>query len=397
MQRRLRSAVPSRLAVLTVLVAFVTVPNAWRASAQVDDRLAGNRKQQMETTAEIDATNAELTEIRSQRQEIELSVKQIAGELTSASERLVQAQADSDRYAVVSLILGIQIDKTQEKLDEARAATRQSAVLLYQRSDSSAMLDLMGSADGSGDFVEGSQYLKRISNKRHGDARRVGALRAELATQESKLDESRKLTDTARDEAVVEQRRLDDLYGQREQALANAQNAERSFIAKRAELGAMQAQLTSEFQAISDEIAASLANQPDTPSYGTGQFISPVGKVPIASPFGYRTDPITGEQAFHAGVDFAASCGTPIKAADSGVIFFAGPNGGYGNATIVNHGAGLATLYAHQSAIAVSVVGQVVERGQVIGYVGSTGKSTGCHLHFEVRVNGTPVNPMGYL
>jgi murein DD-endopeptidase MepM/ murein hydrolase activator NlpD len=254
----------------------------------------------------------------------------------------------------------------------------------------------MGSADGSGGFVEGSHYLNRISNKRYGDAQRVGALRAELANQESKLADSRKFADAARDQAAVEQSRLDDLYGQQERALANAQNLEQNFNAKRAELGAKQAQLTADFQAISDEIAASLAKLSNTPSYGTGQFIWPVGKVPIASPFGYRTDPITGEQTFHAGVDFAASCGTPIKAADSGVVFFAGPDGGYGNATIVNHGAGLATLYAHQSAIGVSV-GQVVERSQVIGSVGTTGKSTGCHLHFEVRVNGTPVDPMGYL
>ena len=398
MQSLLHSAVARghRFIVLAVLAAFVTVPFAVAAPAQVDQRLADNRKQQMETTAEIDATDRELTEIRNQRQEIQISVQQIALELANANTRLEQAQADSDRYSFAAFILGIQITTTQKKLDEAKAATRRSAVLLYQRSDSSAMLDLIGSADGSGDFVEGSHYLTRISDKRHSDAERVGVLRAELATQESKLSDSRKLADAARDQAAAEQVRLDALYGQQQQALASVQSVEVTFDAKRSELGAKQAQLTEDFQAISNEIAASLANQKDTPSYGTGQFIYPVGKVPIASPFGYRTDPITGEQAFHAGVDFAAACGTPIHAADSGVIFAAGPNGGYGNATIINHGAGLATLYGHQSSIAVSV-GQVVERGQVIGSVGSTGKSTGCHLHFEVRVNGSPVNPMGYL
>lgn len=381
---------------LTLLVTFAAVPFLARASAQVDDRLADNRKQQRETTAQIDATENELTEIRKQQAEIQLSVQQIAADLSVANDRLAKAQADSARYDLAALALGIQIDKTQKKLDEAKAATKRSAVLLYQRSDSSAMLDLATSTVGSGDFVEGSHYLNRISDKRHGDAERVGALRVQLDAQQAKLDETRTAADAAREAAAAQKDELDGLYAQQEQALASARNTEASFLAKRDELSAKQAQLTAEFQKISDEIAASLASQANSPSYGTGQFIWPVGKVAIASGFGYRTDPFTGEQAFHSGVDFAASCGTPIKAADSGVIFSAGPNGGYGNATIINHGAGLATLYGHQSSIAVSV-GQVVEQGQVIGSVGSTGTSTGCHLHFEVRVNGTPVNPMGYL
>jgi murein DD-endopeptidase MepM/ murein hydrolase activator NlpD len=396
MQRGLGSAVSARFAALILLLAFVAVPFATRAPAQVDDRLAENRKQQSETTAEIKATEAELVAIRGQQGEIQLSLQQIAGDLATANQRLAQAQADSARYDVAALALGIQIDKTQQKLDEAKAATRRSAVLLYQRSDGTAMLDLLISTEGSGDFVEGSHYLNRISDKRHGDAGRASALRVQLDDQQGKLDEVRRGADAAREAAAAEQRRLDGLYAQQQQALANAQSAEASFTAKREELGAKQADLTAKFQALSDEIAASLAKSASGPSLGTGQFIYPVGRVPISSPFGYRTDPISGQQEFHAGVDFAASCGTPIHAADSGVIFSAGPNGGYGNATIINHGAGLATLYGHQSSIAVSV-GQVVEQGQVIGYVGSTGYSTGCHLHFEVRVNGTPVNPMGYL
>ena len=93
------------------------------------------------------------------------------------------------------------------------------------------------------------------------------------------------------------------------------------------------------------------------------------------------------------GIDIGAPCGTPIKAAGTGVILSAGFNsGGYGNMTLINHGNGLSTLYGHQSSIIVSA-GQSVTQGQVIGYVGSTGKSTGCHLHFEVRVSGNPVDP----
>ena len=134
----------------------------------------------------------------------------------------------------------------------------------------------------------------------------------------------------------------------------------------------------------------------DSPALGDGTFVRPVPG-PISSGFGTRTDPVTGASAYHAGLDLAAPCGTPIKAAGTGIILSAGFNGGgYGNMTLISHGNGLSTLYGHQSSINVSP-GQSVTQGQTIGYVGSTGKSTGCHLHFEVRVNGNPVDPSGYL
>jgi murein DD-endopeptidase MepM/ murein hydrolase activator NlpD len=123
---------------------------------------------------------------------------------------------------------------------------------------------------------------------------------------------------------------------------------------------------------------------------------SPVPGARITSNFGSRYHPIFHEWRTHTGVDFGAGSGTPIRAAADGEVAFAGARGGYGNATILDHGGSLATLYAHQSAILVRP-GQAVRRGQVIGRVGSTGYSTGPHLHFEVRVAGTPVDPRRYL
>ena len=129
--------------------------------------------------------------------------------------------------------------------------------------------------------------------------------------------------------------------------------------------------------------------------FGTGSFIHPVLGW-VSSVFGYRTHPILKRLIFHNGIDFAAPSGHEIKAADSGVVIFAGRWGGYGNATIIDHGKDITTVYAHQSRIVVQH-GQRVQKGQLIGYVGSTGFATGPHLHFQVRLNGQPINPFRYL
>ncbi|MDP8992104.1 MAG: M23 family metallopeptidase, partial [Actinomycetota bacterium] len=129
---------------------------------------------------------------------------------------------------------------------------------------------------------------------------------------------------------------------------------------------------------------------------GSGRLGHPIPGAPVSSMFGGRVHPILGTVRMHNGLDFRAGTGTPIRAAAAGTVVYAGPRGGYGNTVVVDHGGPLATLYAHQSALYVQP-GAAVTQGQVVGAVGSTGFSTGPHLHFEVRVNGVPANPLAYL
>ena len=151
-------------------------------------------------------------------------------------------------------------------------------------------------------------------------------------------------------------------------------------------------------QVTSDHLAELLrarqAGETATPAR-RGLFARPVDG-PITSGFGPRVHPIFGDVRMHTGVDFGVAAGTPIRAAGDGVVVLAGPYGGYGNATVIDYGNALATLYGHQSALLVAP-GDRVTRGQVIGRSGCTGYCTGPHLHFEVRVYGTPVDPLPYL
>ncbi len=128
---------------------------------------------------------------------------------------------------------------------------------------------------------------------------------------------------------------------------------------------------------------------------GTGQFSLP-NDGQITSLFGWRVHPILGYERFHSGVDFAADYGSPIRAANDGYVIFAGWYGGYGNAVILDHGNGISTLYGHAEELLVAE-GQAVQRGQAIATVGSTGLSTGPHLHFEVRQAGEPIDPLAFL
>lgn len=130
-------------------------------------------------------------------------------------------------------------------------------------------------------------------------------------------------------------------------------------------------------------------------THGSGRLCMPL-QAPVTSPFGWRRHPIFGVRKFHTGVDLAGPNHSAIKAADGGDVLYSGWYGGYGKVVIVDHGNGLATLYAHLSKPAVGA-GEAVSKGQVVGYEGTTGFSTGPHLHFEVRVDGKPNNPLNYV
>lgn len=147
----------------------------------------------------------------------------------------------------------------------------------------------------------------------------------------------------------------------------------------------------------SSSSGSSSSNKVYTSSGGSLQYPVPAYRgYKYNSPYGSRTNPISGKQEFHTGVDLKATMGTDVVSAESGTVIFAGDKGGYGKCVIVDHGNGLSTLYAHNSQLVVSV-GQSVQRGQVISKAGTTGYSTGVHVHFEVRINGQHTNPAGYI
>ncbi|HEX5586568.1 MAG TPA: peptidoglycan DD-metalloendopeptidase family protein [Acidimicrobiia bacterium] len=389
-----------RLCFLVALVTLVTTTVVGQlvgpAAAQQTDKQRQLADQIEETSKAAQQARTQAVEFQAQKAKLDATLGDLESQVAAAQASLAAAQADLDSLNFAEVLLTAKIDKTQVKLADAEADTKKSAVLLYMRPDSTSVLDLIGSADGSGAIVEGKHYLERVSQKRRDDLARSERLRKTLDEQKSDLDAQQAKADATRAEAEATKSRIETLYAQQQSARDAAAQAQAGFESRVQTLSLEQDQLESEKAVEDARIRATIEGAGDGPPMGNGRFLKPVGNAPITSGFGYRTDPITGTSAFHSGLDFGAPCGTPIKAGGNGVVISAGWNGGYGNATIINHGGGLATLYGHQSAFAVGA-GQTVTAGQVIGYVGSTGKSTGCHVHFEVRVNGNPVDPTGYL
>jgi murein DD-endopeptidase MepM/ murein hydrolase activator NlpD len=256
------------------------------------------------------------------------------------------------------------------------------------------LVEVIIESDSFQDALDRIHYLDAIAQQNKHIAARVRDARDKVhATREkTKVVRARVHSETqvvavrteqqrdVRDQLVASKTRLAGKRSKQKSELASTRKQERRWVSEANALAAADAR-------VRGQLAASQGAGDTTPS--SAGLIWPVNG-PVTSPFGYRWGRL------HAGIDIAVPYGTPIHAAAAGTVVLAGWTGGYGNYTCIDHGGGLATCYAHQSSYAVSG-GAQVGQGQVIGYVGNTGHSFGPHLHFEVRINGTPVDPLGYL
>ncbi len=342
---------------------------------------------------EVAAVN-ELQGITAHRQDLEAKVAALDRQIADATQKVEAAEAEIARIQAQVDTVQRDIDRILAEIEASKVKFHQSAVALYKSGGGGATnFTLLSTSGGAHELIAGSKYLGENSRRFERELQRQGSLKDQLDDAQSDLRKEQAKAQEAQQVAAQERDNVTQLRtqadGERDQVAAAEQQEQQAVEAIRARKADFEAQ----YNAVQAQIAASVSRGNPTP--GNHRFIWPVNG-PIASGFGPRTHPIYGGSRVHTGVDIAVSQGTPIKAAGDGVVKMAGPNGGYGNWTLIDHGGGLATGYGHQSRIAVSI-GQHVSTGEVIGYVGSTGASTGPHLHWEVRVNGNPVNPLGWV
>ncbi len=328
-------------------------------------------------------------------------VAQLRDQEAGVRARLAVKQAELDRAMAQLNGAKRHLAVLRAHLKRALVALRERLVAMYEMGTPDVLSVIVGSS-GFNDLVNRTEYLSRLHGMDDAVVGRVRELRDEMQRTVTRLRTAKDRIKSARDAIAVQ-----------EQALATAraavQSRQSALVAARASRVAAlvkirkhEQELDGSVAAIQGKIAAQISGTSSAPlpagpiRNGSGQLIWPVDG-PVVSGFGPRT--INGSYEYHPGIDIAVPSGTPIRAAAAGTVIFTEPeasSGGYGNYTCIDHGGGLSTCYAHQESFAVSA-GQHVSQGQVIGYSDCTGYCFGPHVHFEVRINGSVTDPMGYL
>lgn len=380
------------MAILLATAVVASPAAAQPASPEADQRANQDRQRQVE--GQINAATATEHQLTSELARLELEVKDGEGRAANARTR----QADAERQVEV---LRSQVEDAEESAAAARKLAADQAVQAYMRPDRESATALLAARDPQ-EMGKMKALVGEVAQHNSSVIKSRAAAEGELRQKKTDAEQARQLAEAASAQAESE---LAALTARRNQQAALREEVDRRIEALKVESAALdreEALLQAVIAERRRKVEADARARGGTSSGGTGGSTSPnLGRVSgsgliwpasgtVTSGYGARWGTV------HKGIDIANATGTPIWAATGGEVFHAGPFGGYGNAVLIDHGGGMTTLYGHQSRIAVSV-GQQVTRGQVIGYIGSTGNSTGPHLHFEVRYRGAPQNPSKFL
>lgn len=381
--RLMRKAAKVVAAILLISAALVVAPNslALGAPQEIDLRID-----------ELNQLQVEIDELQKKLQSAASTEKSVLAELSKLESQLALANKELDYIEVQLSVTDSQINKTkaevqetEEKLASQKAAFDSRLLSMYKASRIS-YLDMLLSSGSLSELMARMHYLKQIAVQDSSLIDEYCATREALLAKQADLEAYQtKLVglkaSQERKRAEVTSRSLE-----REEYLNRVQ-ADKQKYAEALD------QMQKEADAL-NKIIADLQAKGQKPQAHPLQMIWPIsGGGWISSEYGSRYHPILGYNKWHSGIDYAANRGTPIKAAEDGTVILAGVNGGYGNCVIIDHGGGVSTLYGHADKLLVKT-GQDVIKGQTIALVGSTGLSTGPHLHFEVRVNGETQDPL---
>lgn len=403
----------------------VLLPTGIQVQAQTAEEV---RQEIKENENKINSLDEEKQEIVGQKSEVEEKLNEIKSQLDEKNVLLNESQNKVNELNSRISDLENQINNFNSEIEniendiiikENEIAEREEILGqrlrgVYKSSIGSEILNLVLSADNLGDIISVLSNVKVLVQTDNDLINQIAEMKEDLQNQKVNLEDRKSQVEKDKTDLESAKAELSEVTKQYENQVNELKGLEE-------EQSAEMAKLTDEERAIQDEINKYKEDNANLEQYfsnttsatsvarysgdntaaisnvggSSSGFIKP-SSGGVTCPYGPRIHPVTGVNSIHTGVDFGASYGSPIVAAKAGVVTTATYNTAYGNMIIIDHGDGTSTLYAHASSFAVSV-GQSVSQGQTIAYVGSTGYSTGPHLHFEIRINGQHVNPLPYL
>jgi murein DD-endopeptidase MepM/ murein hydrolase activator NlpD len=373
-----------------------------KRQAEINKRLSTLRSQVSEASKEEAALLDQLDAVEDKRRELDAKVAALDAQVAAAQRELDAATFALDDLSAQLAGAQAELNESRRLLADARRRLTERAVRAYMGQPDIRVADRFLQPGSQRDIVASEAYVstlvhaqQELVDQYNAQRRALEARQAEVQTRRdaaqaqrdvvghrtAEVQSARKVQQSARAEVLAQER-------QKEGLVAQVRSRKREFETQITQLRAESNAITAFLRGVQRGQGKAIS--------GKGIFASPIPGAAVTSGFGSRVHPVYGDVRMHTGIDFRASTGTPVRAAGAGKVVYAGWRGGYGNTVIIDHGNSLATLYGHLSSISVGV-GQTVSRGQVIARAGSTGLSTGPHLHFEVRANGVPVNPMAYL
>lgn len=354
-------------------------------------------------TALADDLEDQLADLQRQAEEQQAKTNEASAKVENVSERLRQIQEELRVATAEYKEVKGQLDSVEDKisdntelLEKTEADLKVKNKKLQQRvrdiyiNGQISYVDVLFGAKDFADLMTRMDVLKRIIKHDYDLIMKVKEEKATVENTRAQLEKDKAEAEVLVTDAQAKKAKVEDKESEQQvlldQAIYDRDTSERMY---------------EEIMAASQEVANMIRrSQMSSAGYsgapaGAGGMIWPISG-PITSEFGWRTHPIFGTARFHSGLDIGGDYGMPIYAAAGGTVIYAGWISGYGNAVIIDHGGGVTTLYGHNDSLNVSE-GENVAQGQVIAMCGSTGNSTGPHCHFEVRENGEPVSPYGYL
>ncbi|WP_165894965.1 murein hydrolase activator EnvC family protein [Tepidibacillus fermentans] len=396
------------LLTLTMLMSFMipfTTPVKADTISELKKKIEAIRKEKQQSEQQKKDLSNQINQIKDNKKVTEQEVLSIAKKIDQQEQKLGNLEIQIEEVQANAKKAAVELEQAEQRLKERDQLLKDRVRLMYKHGDVD-YLEVLLSADSFSDFVQRFDAIQQIieSDKKILEENKKD--RDIVAQKKKEIDQS--LTNLKKLYAELEQTKSELLAEQKKQKvrMASLDSAQQQLVTKLRQEQEDFNEATEEEARLLDQLAAAqaeaLKKQNKLPvAYNGGKFAWPVPGYSRISPngnFGWRIHPIYKTRKFHAGLDIPAPQGTTIIAPDDGVVIVASTMNGYGNVVMIDHGSGIQTLYGHIRNGGINVsVGQAVKKGQKIAEVGSTGRSTGPHLHFEVRKNGSAISPWTYL